>query len=129
MTRWGRASRAVGILENLPANFMGQETRAILQRPMPESLIPDLMVGLRASLTQDVPQELWLEGRDESGRIAELTCAQLLRRAAAKVFSPEERERLAPYFQRSGCWSGSPRGSAGSGWSTSGWTRGAGCAG
>ena len=96
----GRASRAVGILENLPANFMGQETRAILQRPMPESLIPDLMVGLRASLTQDVPQELWLEGRDESGRIAELTCAQLLRRAAAKVFSPEERERLAPYFQR-----------------------------
>ena len=95
-----RAAKAVGILENIPQNFVGNQTQSILKRPLPETLLPDLVVGLRANLTQDTVQELWVEGRDFSTQAREERCTQVLKRALGKLFCPGDRERCTGYFDR-----------------------------
>ena len=94
----GRAARAVGIAENLPQNFVGDETRSILKRPVPAALLPDLLVGLRANLTHDSVQSLWVEGRNSIKVDRGRSCSQLLARALSKLYLAEDRERLAAYF-------------------------------
>ena len=96
----GRASRAVGIAENLPQSFMGEETRSVLSRPVPTVLMADLMVGLRANLTQDSIQTLWVEGRNEIASARGKSCTQMLQRAKGKLFLTEMQERYASYFDR-----------------------------
>ena len=96
----GHAAKAVGLLESVLQNFTGQEVRSILKRPLPEGQIPDLMAALRANLSRDSVQELWLEGRDQSAPARELTATQALQRAAEQLLSPEDRAQFAPYFDR-----------------------------
>ena len=96
----GHAAKAVGLLESVLQNFTGQEVRSILKRPLPEGQIPDLMAALRANLSRDSMQELWLEGRDQSAPARELTATQALQRAAEQLLSPEDRAQFAPYFDR-----------------------------
>ena len=96
----GRPARAVGIVENMPQNFVGQETRSILQRPLPGVQMSDMIVYLRANLTQNAVQELWVEGRDQSAQAGEAACTRILQRAREKLYRPEDRERLAGYFDR-----------------------------
>ena len=96
----GQPLKAVGIIEALPQNFVGQEARSSHQRPLPEALAPDLIVGMRANLTQDTIRELWSEGKDLSGRAREWTCAHILRTEAAKLFSEDDRRDFARYFDR-----------------------------
>lgn len=96
----GRPSKAVGIVENFPRNFVRDEARSVLKRPIPSALVNDLMAGLRANLTQDTVQELWVEGRSQGWKGQEDLCSQVLQRAAGKLFNKNEQALLAPYFQR-----------------------------
>ena len=94
----GRATRAVGILENLPQNFVAQETRSVLRRPLPEALRADLVMGLRANLTQDTVLDLWVEGKNQSASLRDAACGRCLARAAESLYSAEERRRCAHLF-------------------------------
>lgn len=96
----GRAVKAVGIIENLPKNLNGQESRPLFRRPIPESLTPYLIVGLHANLSQDTVQELWVEGKNLTGRVGKECCSAILRREGEKLFSADDRQTLAGYFDR-----------------------------
>lgn len=96
----GRAVKAVGIIENLPQDLNGQESRPLFRRPLPESLTPYLIVGLHANLSRDTVQELWVEGKNLTGRVGEECCSQILRREGEKLFSGDDRQTLAGYFDR-----------------------------
>lgn len=96
----GQAVRAVGIMEDLPKNFVGETARSILKRPIPRALMPDLILGLRADLTQDDIKELWLEGRSLGGRAGGDGCAQMLRQERARMFSPDDRQAFRLLFDR-----------------------------
>ncbi len=96
----GRAVKAVGIIESMPQNFVGQETKSILKRSLPEALSPCLIMALRANLTRDTVHELWVEGKDWSARAGEESCSQLLRREVDKLFSQDDRQTLIRYFDR-----------------------------
>ena len=96
----GRPVKAVGIIESLPQNFVGEEARSILKRPLPEALVPDLVLGLRANLTQNAVKELWSEGKNLSGQARMHTCAEILKQEADKLFYEDDRQRLAQYFDR-----------------------------
>ncbi len=94
----GRASRAIGIMEGLPPNFVANEVVSVLRRPLPEALLPDLIAGLRTNLSQDTVVELWIEGRDRSRNLVDTSCSGCLARARAAIFNEKERESYASYF-------------------------------
>lgn len=96
----GRAVKAVGIIEHLPQNLSGQESRPLFRRPLPDSITPYLIVGLHANLSLDTVQELWVEGKNLTGRAAEERCSHILRREEEKLFSGDDRQTLAGYFDR-----------------------------
>lgn len=96
----GRAVKAVGVMEDLFNAANSETTRSILKRPMPEALMPDLILGLRANLTRDSLRNLWIEGRDMSGGAGGESCTQLLAREEKKVFSDDDRKALHVLFDR-----------------------------
>lgn len=96
----GRATKAVGIMEDLFGGGDRDATRAILRRPLPETLVPNLILGLRANLTRDSLRNLWIEGRDLSGGIGGERCSQLLAREEKRVFSDDDRKALRVLFDR-----------------------------
>ena len=98
----GRAVKAVGIIENLPRNFIGQKAGPILKRSLPEALTSCLVMALGANLTRDTLQELWLEGKDQNCRAREGTCSLFLKEEKARLFSEDDRKTLARYFSREG---------------------------
>lgn len=96
----GRAVRAVGILEELPANFSGEAARALMKRPLPEAAVPDLTVCLCANLTRDTIRELWAEGRSRGRPDEAESCSRFLEEEKRRVFSPDDRKALQRFFER-----------------------------
>ena len=75
----GRAVRAVGVLEELPMCFSGVDSWSPDQHPLPEGLLSDLIMRMRADLELDKVDFLWIEGSDLSGQVQDTRCSEILR--------------------------------------------------
>lgn len=96
----GRAVRAVGVLEVLTPGFGGRSGLFPDQYRLPERLVADLMVRMRANLTLDTVEALWIEGSDLSGQVRETRCSQILQRERQKIFCQGERQEFLDCFDR-----------------------------
>ena len=96
----GYPARAVGIIENLPHNFIGEKEKSILKRPLPSALISDLILAMRANLSQDSIKELWMDGADLSDRIQTKACSHFLFQEETRLFFWDSDENLADFFNR-----------------------------
>lgn len=85
----GRAVRAVGILKDLPQSSAGRGGWIFARRPLPEGLIADLMVHMRANLEQDLVEALWVEGSDLSSQAQKPPCSAVLKMEQEKAFGRE----------------------------------------
>lgn len=81
----GYPVKAIGILENLPHNFVGEKAGSILKRPVPQAIAPDLILTMRADLSQDSVRELWMDGRDLSSHIPGERCSHILFQEETKL--------------------------------------------
>ena len=95
----GRAARAVGVLEELP-QWDSRGGWSPDRYPLPEWLLADLIVRMRANLNQDTVESLWVEGRDLSGQVQETRCSQILQMERQKIFCRGERRDFLKYFDR-----------------------------
>lgn len=95
----GRAVKAVGIVETLPQRFAGEDG-VLLNRPLPEAFVPDLVVSLRANLTRDAMLSFWCEGKSMDGAVRDQKASDALCRGMERIFHKEDRDALAPYFNR-----------------------------
>lgn len=96
----GYALKAVGIIENLPHNFIGEKTRSIPKRPLPPATSSDLIFAMRADLTQDTVRELWMDNRDMSAQLNGELCSHLLFQEESKVSLWDSDENLNDLFDR-----------------------------
>lgn len=96
----GRAVRAVGVLEDLPRSFSGSDSWRDDLLGLPESLVADLVVRLRANLNLDVVELLWEEGSDLSSQARNVRCSQILRGERQKIFGKEDRDTRKDCFDR-----------------------------
>ncbi len=96
----GRVVKAVGIIERLSQELAGQQMKTLPRRLLPEHLNSYLIVGIQADLTLDTVTELWVEGKDYSGVGARVPCSQMLRRGLKQIFSPDDRQAAANFFDR-----------------------------
>ena len=90
----GRAARAVGIVEDLPRNLLGTATAMAPRRPLPEGLLADLTMHMRANLTRDTVDDVWMEGRQANGQGSHLSCTALLHSMQEGIFA--EDSQLVP---------------------------------
>ena len=95
----GRAVRAVGVMEELLQNG-GRSGWEMDRHPLPERLVADLIVRMRANLDQDTVETLWIEGTDLSGQVQETRCSQILRRERQKIFCRGEQQDFLACFDR-----------------------------
>lgn len=96
----GRPTRALGSAENLPRSFAVQEVQSVLNRPLPEAQIPNLIMCMQANLSSDAVKGLWIEGKEPRLWPEEESCSLILSQELQKVFSENDRQTLAPYFDR-----------------------------
>ena len=96
----GRVVKAVGIIERLSEDPAGQQAKMLPRRLLPEHLTAYLIVGIQADLTLDTVTSLWLEGKDQSGRVANVPCSRVLSKGMEKVFSQDDRQAVAGYYDR-----------------------------
>ncbi len=96
----GRATRAVGVLEELPRGFGTMAMWPAGQQDLPESLVADLVLRMRANLDLDTVELLWEEGSDLSGQVQEARCSQVLQVERQKVFGKGDQKALKPHFDR-----------------------------
>ena len=59
----------MGVLEELPRNFTGGEDWSPDQYRLPELLVADLVMRMRANLDLDSVEHLWIEGTDFSHQV------------------------------------------------------------
>lgn len=96
----GRAVRAVGVLEDLPRNFTGTEGSFPDQRQLPEGLVADLIVRMRANLDMDTVEELWIEGSDLSGQVQDTRCSEILQLEKRNIFCEGSQKGFLDSFDR-----------------------------
>ena len=96
----GRAVRAVGVLDELPARFAGADGWSPDQQPLPEVLLSDLVLRMRADLELDKVEFLWSEGADLSGQTRDTPCSEVLRLEREKIFRKDGQERALAGFDR-----------------------------
>ena len=96
----GRAVRAVGVLEELPQSFGGLSALPTDQKRLPEGLVTDLIMCMRANLELDTVELLWEEGADLSSQVQETRCSQLLQMELQRVFRRGDQRSLQLYFDR-----------------------------
>lgn len=96
----GRAVRAVGVLEELPMCFSGVDSWSPDQHPLPEGLLSDLIMRMRADLELDKVDFLWIEGSDLSGQVQDTRCSEILRLEREKIFCKGDQERFLSNFDR-----------------------------
>ncbi len=96
----GQAVRAVGIIEDLAKSLSEQDADAPLRRPLPEGLLADLMVRIRADLTQDTVEALWAEGKDLSGQVQKISCSTILSQEQQKILSGADLEDFRAHYGR-----------------------------
>ena len=94
----GRAVRAVGILEDLPQGSAGRSDWTFAHRPLPEGLIADLIVHIRANLERDEVEAFWVEGSDLSSQVQKTKCSDVLQMERDKIFGREEKKAFLTYF-------------------------------
>ena len=70
------------------------------QHPMPEELVADLIVRMRANLDLDTVELLWVEGTDLSGQVQETRCSQILQLERQKIFCRGEQTEFPDHFDR-----------------------------
>ena len=96
----GHAVRAVGVLDELSQNFYSNEKTGSLRFPIPESLLADLIVRMRANLDMDTVESLWIEGSDLSSQVQKTRCSQIMQMEREKIFNKSDLEELADFFDR-----------------------------
>ena len=96
----GRASLAVGVLEELPQGLFGRGSWSPDQYQLPESLISDLIVRMRANLDLDTVESLWVEGSDLSGQVQETRCSQILQIERQKISCRGDQGEFQSCFDR-----------------------------
>ena len=96
----GRAVRAVGVIEDLPQSLQGHGTWSPDQLALPEGLVSDLIVRMRANLDEDRVEALWVEGTDLSAQVQHTLCSQVLQMEKEKIFAKEEQQAFFAYFDR-----------------------------
>ena len=96
----GRPARAVGVMEALPQGSRGPGMWAPGRHRLPERLMADLIMGMRANLELDTVEMLWAEDGELSARARETPCSRILELERQKIFRKEEQKRLEPYFDR-----------------------------
>ena len=97
----GGAVQAVGVLEELPLDFGSQGAWwSPEQYPLPEKLVSDLIVRLRADLDLDAVEALWVEGTDLTAQVRETRCSQILQMERQKIFCRGEQRDFLRYFDR-----------------------------
>lgn len=96
----GRVVKAVGIIERLSQELAGQQMKTLPRQLLPEHLNSCLTAGIQADLTMDAVTELWVEGKDHSGVAARVPCSQMLSRSLKQIFSPDDRQAAAGFYDR-----------------------------
>lgn len=96
----GRAARAVGVMEELPQGFGESGMWPAERQHLPEGLVADLMMWMRANLDLDTVEALWEEGSDLTGQMRGTRCSYLLQMKRQKVFTKGDQRDLQIYFDR-----------------------------
>ena len=96
----GRAVRAVGVLEELPQAFTGTGGWCPDQHQLPEGLMADLMMRMRADLDLDQVEALWLEGSDLSAQAQDMPCSEALRIEKQNIFCKGDQQDFLDNFDR-----------------------------
>lgn len=96
----GKPLRAVGIVENTPRELTDRSALEFLQHPLPEALVPGLVLSLKADLTANCVCQLWMEGKDLDRQMQGAACDQLLQGERAKLFREDDRQSWGSLFQR-----------------------------
>lgn len=96
----GLPLRAVGVLEELPQGFGGAGVWPAERERLPEALVADLILRMRANLDLDTVEMFWEEGSDLTGQVRDARCSQLLHAERQKVFAKGDQRDLRMYFDR-----------------------------
>lgn len=96
----GRAVRAVGVVEDLPAHFTGQDSQTAETFRLPENLISDLVVQMCADLTSDRVESLWIEGTVFDDKVRDTPCSEILNLEKQHIFCKGEQKDFRSNFDR-----------------------------
>ncbi|MBB5262967.1 EAL domain-containing protein (putative c-di-GMP-specific phosphodiesterase class I) [Catenibacillus scindens] len=95
----GMPAKAVGIRENLPS-VSGTIFSAFPRRPLPELVRHRLLLRISASLTEDVIENLWLEGANCSPWARGLSYSDMINHREKHLFARGETKAFEEDFQR-----------------------------
>ena len=95
----GRPEKAIGIKEDL-SYLPNWQSRFIQRRIMPADLYPYMYCYLQANLTQDIPEKLQLEGKEQIRLIRYQTYTDIIERGIFRLFSASAVKRLQRRFDR-----------------------------
>ena len=96
----GRAVRAVGVLEELSNSFAGENSWCLDPYWLPENLIADLVMRMRANLDLDRVESLWIEGTDLSRQVQDTPCSEILRLEKQHIFCKDDKKEFVASFDR-----------------------------
>lgn len=96
----GRAVRAVGVQENLPQNFANAGGWSPDQGQLPEGLLSDLIMRMRANLDLDTIEALWMEGSDVTGQMQGTCCSDFLKWERRSIFCKGEQTSFLSNLDR-----------------------------
>ena len=96
----GRAVRAVGVLDDLSKSMIGAGDWPPDHHQLPEILLSDLMMQMRADLELDKVEFLWIEGSDLSGQVQDTRCSEILRLEKEKIFCKSDQGNFVANFDR-----------------------------
>ncbi len=96
----GRAVKAVGVIEDLPQSFSEQNSAGSFHRSLPDSMLSDLMVWMRANLTLDSVEELWVEGKNLESQVRKTSCSQILQQEREKVCRKDAESFIEEAYDR-----------------------------
>ena len=96
----GRAVRAVGVMEDLPGSFTGTDSSPLVQLRLPERLIADLVMQMRADLTLDRVESLWIEGTVLDDQVRDTRCSEILNLEKQHVFCRGDQTEFISSFDR-----------------------------
>lgn len=96
----GHAVRAVGLIENLPKSLSDQEHTDLAHQLLPVGLLSNLTAQMRADLTLDTVEELWIEGKDLSTQVQKTPCSKILAQEREKIIFQDKQNYFLSYFDR-----------------------------
>ena len=96
----GRAVRAVGVLEDLPQSFSEAGSWSPDRHPLPEGLMADLIMRMRANLDRDTVEALWIEGTDFTAQVRDTRCSEVLQLKRRSIFCQGDQRHFLDNFDR-----------------------------